>query len=118
MFLLVGNRDLFVDSTVKSYGQLVIRIRDDDHRKGDIPDQVLAQVVDHLPTVCLLIGDSKCKSSDEGKNQVFMYIMSLHSKYLCLGLVISNFFYSSSSLFRESFLLLTYVLQVLIQFLK
>lgn len=81
--------DLFVGCTVKSYGQLVIAIRGDDNRKFDTPDHVLAKIQDHLPAVCILVGDSKCKSLDEGRNQVFIYMRSLQSQNLCLGMVIT-----------------------------
>lgn len=72
------------------YSQMVIKIREQDGRKGDIPDHVVAKLVDNLPRACILVSDTKKNSMDEGKNQVLVYMRSLQSIYLCLGLIITH----------------------------
>lgn len=71
------------------FNQLVIRVRGSDIRCYDKPDHIVAKTVNGIPTVCVLVSDSK-KTSDKGKYQVHAYGLALERSYLFLGLTITH----------------------------
>ncbi|SMN02424.1 hypothetical protein SPONN_1020 [uncultured Candidatus Thioglobus sp.] len=68
----------------------MVRTRDDDNRKCDIPDHIACKMVNCLPTVCNMISDSKNINMEEGELQIVAYMRSLQPEYLSLGMVITK----------------------------